>query len=171
MVAFRRPKSLNDYIVRAKLRSTRTEDTPVGTVKYGDRRCQVCDYYLSFSSRSIGRKYSINFNLDCNTTNVLYMLECKVCGVQYKGSSSTKFRLRFNNHKSRIKAHTRLRANEKLKDDLIYRHFNSPGHNGLADVTVKLIDIVNDEKHLLDKEGQWAYRIKCIKPHGLNESI
>ena len=45
MVAFRRPKSLRDYLVHAKLRATSVEDKPkAGTVKCGDRRCQVCEH-------------------------------------------------------------------------------------------------------------------------------
>ena len=40
----------------------------------------------------------INYQLDCNSNNVVYLLTCKVCGLQYVGSTSTKFRLRFNNH-------------------------------------------------------------------------
>ena len=47
---------------------------------------------------------------------------------------------------------------------------DGPGHNGLYDISVQLIDKVNSERDLLDKEGQWAYRLKCLKPHGLNES-
>ena len=72
--------------------------------------------------------------------------------------------MRFNNHKSRIRAHTRLSANEKLRDDLIYQHFNGPGHNGLDDISVQLIDQVACGKDLVDKEGEWAYRLKCLKP-------
>ena len=33
-----------------------------------------------------------------------------------------------------------------------------------------LIDKVNKERDLLDKERQWAYRLGCIRPHGLNDS-
>ena len=44
MVAFRRPKSLGDYLVHAKLKSSDSEDKPKGTVKCGDRRCHVCEH-------------------------------------------------------------------------------------------------------------------------------
>ena len=48
--------------------------------------------------------------------------------------------------------------------------FHGPGHNGIQGLSVQLIDKVTHERDLLDKEGQWAYRLKCIKPHGLNEN-
>ena len=77
---------------------------------------------------------------------------------------------RFNNHKSRLRAHVNLSDSNKERDDLIYKHFNSPGHNGLVDVSIRLIDRVAEETKLQDKEGQWAYRLKTLQPHGRNES-
>ena len=99
------------------------------------------------------------------------MLSCKVCHAQYVGSTTTKFRLRFNNHKARFRAHSRLSFEGRNKDDLLYRHFFGPGHHGLEDVSIQLIDRVSGEESALrDKEGQWAYRLNCIQPQGLNIS-
>ena len=59
--------------------------------------------------------------LNCNSTKVVYLPSCKVCGVQYVGSTTTRFPLRFNNHKSCIRAHARLSyIGDKSRDDLIY---------------------------------------------------
>ena len=82
-----------------------------------------------------------------------------------------RFRLRFNNHKARFRAHSRLSFEGRNKDDLLYRHFFGPGHHGLEDVSIQLIDRVSGEESALrDKEGQWAYRLNCIQPQGLNIS-
>ena len=86
--------------------------------------------------------------------------------MQYVGSMVTKFRTRFNNHKSRLNAHSRLTAENKAKDDCIYRHFNQPDHQ--ADVRVRLIDKCYNEARLRDRETQWAYRLPSIHPLGLN---
>ena len=40
----------------------------------------------------------------------------------------------------------------------------------LQDLTVRLTDKVNNERDLLDKERQQAYRLECKRPHGLNDS-
>ena len=37
-------------------------------------------------------------------------------------------------------------------------------------VSIKFIDNVPHESKLLDKEGQWAYRLKSIRPQGLNNN-
>ena len=78
----------------------------------------------SFSSHVTGTSYTVNHRLDCNSRNVVYLINCKVCGLQYVGSTTTKFRLRFNNHKSRLRAHSKMSAANKGKDDTIYKHFH-----------------------------------------------
>ena len=46
----------------------------------------------------------------------------------------------FNNHKSRLNSHVKLTAENRVKDDIIYKHFNHPDHQGLRDVRIQLID-------------------------------
>ena len=96
-MAFRRPKSLGDYLVHAKLRlSTRLQRNSKGTVLCDNRSCQDCKYLEPgerFYSYRTGKSYTINYQLDCNNSNVVYLLSCKVCHVQYVGSTATKFRL------------------------------------------------------------------------------
>ena len=47
-----------------------------------------------------------------------------------------------------------------MADDLLYRHFCSEGYSGLSDVKIQLIDRVNGEEQLREKEGQWVYRVE-----------
>ena len=172
-VAFRKPKSLGDYLVRAKVDSHGPRDLVLGTVKCSSRRCEVCKYMdenSHFKSSQDDRRYSINYNLNCNSSNVVYLITCKKCSLQYVGSTITKFRLRFNNHKSRIRRHETLGQAEKRVDDILYRHFCSDGHNGLSDLKIQLIDRVNGEKQLREKEGQWAYKLNTLDPNGLNDN-
>ena len=86
------------------------------------------------------------------------------------GSTTNKFRLSFNDHKTRVNRHERLNEAEREKDDVLYKHFWSEGNRGLRDLSVQLIDRVNSEGELRDKEGQWAYKLKSVKPGGLNNN-
>ena len=171
---FRRPKNLQDYLVHVRLRPVgQSTMDHKGTFRCNNSRCDVCNYVIlgdSFSSHVTNSSYRINYQLDCNSRNVVYLISCKVCGLQYVGSTTTEFRLRFNNHKSRLKTHARMSAADRDSDDCVYRHFYDPGHHGLVDVSVKLIDKVNDKDRLIEKEGQWAYRLRSLKPEGLNDS-
>ena len=128
------------------------------------------DESCHFKGSQDDRRYSINYNLNCKSNNVVYLITCKKCSLQYVGSTITKFRLRFDNHKSRIRKHEMLGQAEELADDLLYRHFGSGGHSGLSDVKIQLIDRFDGEEQLREKEGQWAYRLKTLVPNGLKDN-
>ena len=53
-----------------------------------------------FYSACTDRYYSIRQHLDCKSKNVIYLATCKKCKVQYVGSTSNEFKVRFRNHKS-----------------------------------------------------------------------
>ena len=72
------------------------------TLKCGSNRCQICTFLCvgrTFRSKTNGKEFRINYNLNCNSKNVVYLITCKVCGIQYVGSTTTTFRSRFNNHR------------------------------------------------------------------------
>ena len=81
------------------------------------------------------------------------LITCKTCGPQYDGSKKTKFRMRFNNHKTSIRRHGNLDYVQRDQDDLIYMHFWG-GHHGLEDIQIQLIDRVSNEEELRNREGQ-----------------
>ena len=49
-----------------------------------------------FMSNVNYKEFRINFQFNFNSSNVVYLLECGVCGLQCVGSTSTLSRLRFN---------------------------------------------------------------------------
>ena len=54
----------------------------------------------NFHSHVTKKEYKINFAFNCDSSNVVYLFDCVVCGFQYVGSTSTPFRYRFNNYKA-----------------------------------------------------------------------
>ena len=74
-------------------------ETTVGSSRCGSKRCQVC---LNVSETAIfeyfqtKRQYKINHHHDCNDKCLIYLLSCKICGLQYVGSATSRFRLRWN---------------------------------------------------------------------------
>ena len=104
VVAFRRCKNLKDILVRARLTSGREKvHNNRGSSCCKKSRCQVCKVMSnsdSFMSSTTGKEYKINYSFNCDSSNVVYLIECNVCGVQYVGSTCTAFRLRFNNYKA-----------------------------------------------------------------------
>ena len=104
LIAFRRCKNLKDILVRARLSSEGNGgNDKKGCSHCGKSRCQVCNVMSNskhFHSNIDSRKYRINYSFNCDSSNVVHLLECTVCGVQYVGSTCTPFRLRFNNYKA-----------------------------------------------------------------------
>ena len=54
--------------------------------------CNVMSNSEHFHSNIDSREYRINYSFNCDSSNVVYLLECTVCGVQYVGSTCTPFK-------------------------------------------------------------------------------
>ena len=68
--------------------------------------CQVCDHIITtntFTIKACGEVFKIQSGpLNYNSEKVLYLLRCKICDdTPYVGKVKTKFRLWFNNYKSK----------------------------------------------------------------------
>ena len=113
----------------------------VGSEKCKSKRCLVClnvsetDVVQSFQTKE---QYKINHQLNCNDKCLIYLLSCKVCGLQYVGSTTDKFRLRWNNYKENNR---KAKRGEEHMQPLVFEHFSSNDHNGfLEDCSITLID-------------------------------
>ena len=98
LVSFKRCKNLRDILVRAKLHSGGGGNCNTrGCTPCSKSRCQACSVMCdskTFRSHSTNKEYQINFSFDCDSSDVVYLMECRVCGVQYVDSTCTPFRNR-----------------------------------------------------------------------------
>ena len=166
LVVFRRAPNLKDNLVRAKLPKIRTEGVR-GCFRCGKARCQVCSYMSEgsgFRCNVSGREYDINSDFNCDSSGVVYLLGCKVCGKQYVGSTFTSFRARFNNYKSSSR---KFSSGVAVTQAELFRHFTEANHHGfLEDVSFQIIDrVFGVSRH---KEGFWQFRLQSFIPEGLN---
>ena len=122
VVAFRRPKSIKDTLVRA---AVSRPSSMVGQCKpCGDKRCKCClqlQHAQVFHSKTTGKGYKSFCNVNCKTPNVVYLHDCHVCGSQCIGESVQLFNKRMNGHRSDHTKKTLLPASQ---------HFVSQGHFG-----------------------------------------
>ena len=85
-------------------------------------RCDICQKFLAckneFKCKVTGKTYKVRGNLDCNSLNVVYLINCKLCGDQYVGSAlKNNFKPRFRVHKSDIvTGKDRKKTNNKKKE-------------------------------------------------------
>ena len=164
-VSFRSTRNLKSFLVRSKIYPLERE---VGSKKCEGNRCQVCinvKETKTFESFQTNKQFKINHELDCNSKCLIYLLSCKTCCMQYVGSTTDKFRFRWNNYK------LNSRKAEKGEDHMqtyVFEHFSSEGHNGfLEDCEITFID-KTDNSDPVRREEYWRRMLKTSSPYGLN---
>ena len=138
VVAFRRPKSIKDKLVRAAV------SRPSSTV---GQRCKCClqlQHSQVFHSKTTGKENKIFCNANCKTPNVAYLLDCHVSGSQYVGESVQPFNKRINGHRSDLTKKTLLPVSQ---------HFVLPGH-ALDDFGRSKIDIIDHNRSWKENQRQ-----------------
>ena len=164
-VSLRSTRNLKSYLVKSKIYPL---ERKVGSEKCKSKRCLVClnisetDVFQSFQTK---KQYKINHQLNCNDKCLIYLLSCKVCGLQYVGSTTDKFRLRWNNYKENNR---KAKRGEEHMQPLVFEHFSSNDHNGfLEDCSITLID-KTDGSDPTRREEYWRRVLKTVTPYELN---
>ena len=125
-----------------------------------------------FKSNLTGKTYLPNSYepLDCSTENVIYGIECTLCGLIYVGETEQTLRSRMNTHRYDSK-NTQYRA--------LYNHFNQPGHDQCLNMKVRFIEKIyhhtNSPKlskpYRTDRELFWIKELGTAMPYGCNDNI
>ena len=139
------------------------------------RRCLCCkslDTNTVFKSFSTGRRFILNYqdNFDCKSRNVIYLITCRSCGVQYVGQTKQPLHCRLNGHRQSIKKN-------KL-NTFLSNHFNSLNHSW-EDVNIQIIDRVDTQsktdleitRELNSKEDFHIKTLNTLHPLGLNDRV
>ena len=101
LLAYRRPKNLRDFLVKAKLKNpSRANRTLSGTIsRCNDSRCRTCKFIShgpsSCTFYNTGEQRKIIQNLSHSSDNLVYLINCKRCikhdptlPCQYTGQTS-----------------------------------------------------------------------------------
>ena len=117
--AQKQPGNLRNLLVKSSV-SKKTKQK--GNRPCGKSRCQICTHMLTSEEIKLTNDFSVSAPYaTCDSENVVYCISCSRCPhATYIGETGTKFRLRFNNHRSSIKHKYSLPVAE---------HFNSSNHS------------------------------------------
>ena len=125
VLAYRRPRNLRDLIVRAKVPPlTDVNSSPIqhGNFRCGTNQCVVCKDHMkegdTFTSHSNSTFHQIRGNITCSTSNVIYLISCRVCEIQYVGETRTTLKRCFYSHRSTV--------NTKKLDTPVGQHLTFP---------------------------------------------
>ena len=132
-------------------------------IKECHKKCDICKNFLVVSPDitcfATKRKYKIKGILKCDSRNVIYLISCKYCGMQYVGSA-TGFKERFRIHKS-DKNTVKIRcgfANHCLN---IFRSSTSK-FDYLQVQLIEKVSVQNDDdidKVLWEREKYWQVQL------------
>ena len=88
------------------------------------KTCSIFNENHTFNSTVTGRKYHLNIGEDvtCSSTNLVYLLQCNFCKLQYVGQTCQTLRERMGGHRSGI-------CNDQ-ESKVFYKHFTRGLCNG-----------------------------------------
>ena len=135
-----------------------------GCVKCPSLRCGVCNKYLketnTFKSTRTGKSFNIKTKTHCNQTNIIYLITCTRCRVQYVGETGGTVKTRLNCHLYSIRSG---------KPTIIGQHFNKNNHS-LNNLEISIIEYLDKGtmEHRKKTEKQWIKTLKTNYPFGLN---
>ena len=138
------------------------------------KNCKTCKTLItdnSFSSNFTKRSFTTHCfdNLSCKSTNLVYGIECGLCGLIYIGETKDQLRSRMNGH--------RLQINHG-GNQLLYRHFNLPDHSILS-MKVRILEKIyhpTNNPNLSTpfrrkREEHWIQQLGTAAPYGCNDHI
>lgn len=164
-----------DYDHRVYYNSTPNTDHKLN--KCDKSSCITCRYTItdySFDSTITNCKYFVSIKdtdfegpMNCKTNNVIYLLQCNICKLQYIGETTQKLKDRFLQHRRNV---------TKGVKGYLYEHFRSNNHS-IENMEILIIEKIalNEEqnvKHsLLEIENFWIRELNTAYPFGFNDRI
>ena len=133
------------------------------------RYCPLLNVSGSFTCKTNNQILQSKINVNCQTSNCIYLITCSNCGIQYVGQTKNKILTRFNSH------HYDIQHNS---DTTVARHFNKCPRNNPAKFEGLVISVLCFIRSPPDtKSGQterdmeekrWIHRLSSVVPRGLN---
>ena len=115
----RRNKNLSDLLVRA---STKTQSSNIPNIERTPcqrqnscRYCPILNRSGKIVSHSTGKSFTSMRNVNCQSSNLIYLISCAYCGIQYVGQTKNRLLTRFQGHFNDI---------DHDRDTTVARHLN-----------------------------------------------
>ena len=125
------------------------------------------DFRSTFVCTVSGKKYYIKGNFTCNSTNVIYLVECNNCKCQYVGSA-TSFKQRFRIHKSDMKTKKDRCGTARHFNSICCHPINPHGYLKVQLIEQVFYDASKDIENILWKrEKYWQCQL-FTNTHGMN---
>ena len=166
MITYRKPPSLKDMLVRAKIAQPRT------TTNKGCMRPNTCKYCKKKSPKS-GEIKNLNNNKSyntitkgtCQSNNLIYCLECNWCYTKYVGQTKHRIMDRFQGHIFDIKHNN---------NTTVAKHFHRHNDHLDPNMTIHILEHIRLPKDVPrsnplrdNRQLVWIHRLNTLIPNGL----
>ena len=153
-MAYRRPKSLRDLLVRAKIKSDMCDDEPLGETRpCGKAKCKACKNDNPHTDREVSVcDNKLRCNTKCTTTNVVYLITCAKCRKRYVGETGDHVNQRMNCHWDDWKQN-------RFERSPVAEHFCSSEHDFRYHAALCLDHNPETDRTRKARENYW---IKCL---------
>ena len=136
------------------------------------QNCKICTKIKKCAAvtSGTGEEFPCNdiLNFTCRDDNLIYMVECNECGMQYVGETKRRLGDRMAEHfKDIVNQNTKSALARHMKN----RHdFN----NGVANVSIMVLEFIMETSDQEDairfqKETEWIARLGTLEPYGINK--
>jgi hypothetical protein len=138
------------------------------------QKCKSCDILITrnyFKSNSTNQVLYTKTGeiLTCKSSNVVYGIECILCGHIYVGETKGSLNKRMSVHMFQI---------NNGGQQLLYKHFNSPDHSILS-MKVRIIEKIYQHTNSptlstpfrRQQEEHWIRKVGTAFPYGCNDNI
>ena len=142
-------------------------------VKCKTKNCKTCNLITDthFTCNLTNKAYFTRSYDDknCKSGNVIYGLECNLCGLVYVGNTKGKLHKRIRGHRCGIINNV---------NDIVYQHFNQPDHSILS-MRVRIIEKIYHRTNnpslatslRRQKEDYCIRKLGTATPYGCNDKI
>ena len=187
LTSYRKAKTVKDLLVSSRLRPIEdSRDGVEGKCSPCENKCTVCKTFLvetnKFTSHHTSQTFYINQKVNCNSENVIYLINIKKCKLSYIGYTTTAMKSRWSTTKSHIRKGvenceicTHI-INCKAHDSIIrYPSIKTYDETLKNEVELIIIEQVRvppgsstevKEKLCQVREGYWQTRLRTMTRYG-----
>ena len=147
----------------------------LGTNPCRSKLCLTCPYVEQdhiFQGLYRTKQFSVlhnGFRLDCKTKNIVYLITCKDCGLQYVGETGRQFNTRMAEHRNSFK------KPDTASCKILAKHFGtSICKNFSMQIIEKLSNVTNKSQETeahKKREKFWIMQLRTKAPYGLNQQL
>jgi hypothetical protein len=123
--------------------------------------CSSVQKTSRFRSHATGQEFNVRGRLTCRSQNIIYLISCRRCHLQYVGETSRCLADRLNDHRSYIRTN---------KTTPTGAHFRLPHHssNDVIITGIEQLQSTATATYRRIREQAWIALLQTWHPHGIN---